>query len=179
MGRGFLVLALCGTAVGCGDDDDDAPPPDAGARGGAGGSRGGSGGSGGRAGAGSGGTVSAAQCETTATAAAKNTGVSAGCIDCACKASPTVVAGCNAACWSLINCSATLCASELADPARAQACAISMCGQFISQAGAVPAAPMTGAVLQGTTCRTACARPVAPPPTPDGGVDDGGVDGGS
>ena len=34
LGRGLLVLALCGWAVGCGDDDDSGGNPDSGVDGG-------------------------------------------------------------------------------------------------------------------------------------------------
>lgn len=170
LGRGFVVLALCGSVAACGDDDDDSPTdagtPKAGTggKGGAGGAKGGSGGAGG--------SVSPAQCVTSTTTASKVIGLSAGCIDCACKAASTAIAGCNENCWKVIGCAVTKCAAKLADKAMADACVGMMCTAELGAPGGLAAAA-AGPVLTGPTCAKACA---APPPVPNPG--DGGVDAG-
>src|SRR5688572_14839946 len=95
LGRGFLVLALTGFAVGCGDDDDDPPAPDAGTAGKGG--TGGKGGSGGKGG--TGGTVSKQECVTATTAATKL--LAPACVDCACGSMPATIAKCDKGCWNL------------------------------------------------------------------------------
>src|SRR5688572_907224 len=114
LGRGFLVLALTGFAVGCGDDDDPGPA-DAGTAG-----KGGTGGGGGGKG-GTGGTPSKQECIT---ATAKNTKLLAPtCVDCACGSMPATIAKCDAGCWNLFFCVVTKCADKLGTPAMTAECA--------------------------------------------------------
>lgn len=175
LGRGFLVLVLCGAAAGCGDDDDDAKP-DSGVVAGKGGSggKGGGGGSAGKAGGGgTGGSLSKKQCVDNTTANSTSLHLTAPCIDCACTKSVNVTGTCTAGCWATIACVTTKCAAVLADTTELNKCAVAMCGPELGMPGASGA--MGAGMVLSTACMTECAAPVVVPPTGDGGVDDGGT----
>jgi hypothetical protein len=183
LGRGLLVLALCGWAVGCGDDDDSGGS-DSGVDGGGGGSGGnGGGGTGGKgekdAGGGtggggtggSGGTVTMAQCVSMTNT---NTGGMAAdaCVTCVCDKDIEATVACNSNCWSLISCVGAKCGGS----ATSAGCLTdaNKCGDEFSAASAdgdaVSSATALGMVIT-MSCSTEC---VASSGT-DGGAEDGGT----
>jgi hypothetical protein len=179
LGRSLLMLALCGAALGCGDDDDDDdddPIAGTGGKGGGGSGKGGTGGTGGAK------APTKAECVDSFTEATKLTDA---CAECACDENLAMVAACGKPCWDLMVCANTKCADVLMDEAKLMACVAGedgMCNPEVAAAGPggmIVASMTVGPIIQGPECGAICFPPVIP--TDDASVDedDGGVDAGN
>jgi hypothetical protein len=173
LGRSLLMLALCGAAIGCGDDDDDDDPI-----GGSGG-KSGSGGKGGSSGKGGAGGATATEAECIEDFGKVATTLSDVCVECACDENAAAVASCGDKCWALIACVGMKCADATTE-AETAACAPVMCSAEVTAAASamqlVPAMTV-GPILQGTKCASKCLPPA--PPGDDAGDDDASVDAGN
>lgn len=180
LGRGLLVLALCGWAVGCGDDDDSGNT-DAGTDGGtsgSGGTTGGSGGStekdggGGGTTGGSGGSTSVtkAECIDMTNTAMGSTGSSA-CSECVCGKDIDLTIACDEEpmCWPFLACYGANCLDvDQSDSTATMMCALNKCGDSIG--GATAGAPL-GTMVITPNCSDVCKSPSA---GNDGGAEDAG-----
>jgi hypothetical protein len=168
LGRGLLVLALGGYAIGCGDDSGGSKPvkdggADSGPSGGTGGVADKDGGSGGTGGGTSSTCLATAKKNSSGGASAAP---SDACLTCACGKDDKAITACTPDCWALIDCAVKMCPDD-SDMTKYITCLSTMCDpKMMLQAIGALSSPAGMALAM---CPDECGTVAVP----DGGTDAG------